>query len=232
MNTRLKREYPCTDSVMLSSSDVIRGIFEDYFSDFYTFDALEFTEEFGPTLTDKINAGFSVERDTLVVDQVSKESADVSESIDIMLERYDTLIYYVDKQFGDEPEIHKQFCTACISQIKRSNGKLLLLMEEVYNAIQNNNATLEEGGYTVEKLQEFITAKESFRKHYIEQQDALKRRPVKTAERLKLFNTIWQQIIQIHEAAKRIYRNQPEILALFDLPKGHTSTPTEPPQIN
>ncbi len=231
MNTRLKREYPCTDSVMLSSSDVIRGIYQDYFSDFSTFDSLEFTEDFGPTLTEKINAGFSVERDSLVIDQVSKESADVTNSIDICLEQYDNLIYYVDKQFGDHPEIHKQFCPASISQTKRSNGKLLLLMEEVYNAAQNNMIVLEEGGYTAEKFQSFITAKESFRKHYIEQQDALKRRPVKTAERLTLFNTIWHQIIQIHEAAKRIYRNQPEILALFDLPHRHTTTHAEPTTI-
>ncbi len=53
----------------------------------------------------------------------------------------------------------------------------------------------------------------------MEQQEALKRRPEKTSGRIEHYNTIWNSVLEIHEAAKRIFRNEPEVLALFELPK-------------
>ncbi len=228
MNTQIQRIYKCTDSVMLSSADVIRGIYHEYCTEFATFDPLEFHERFGISFTESINGGFTIERDTLVVDQQTKETAHVEECIEHCIDEYDTLLYYVEKQFKDHLEIQKQFSLHSMSTLRRAHGKLLLVLEEICIAARNNRKVLEEGGYTAEKLQSFIATKNSFRKHYIKQQDALKHRPLKTAERLTLFNSIWGYLVKIHEAAKRIYRHRPEILALFDLPTEHSSHKESP----
>ncbi len=219
MNNQKRRIYPYSDAYMLSSSELISTFYIEYYPAFATFDPILFVEGYGATLQELINTGFSVERDSLITDQVSKEGADVTTAIEIFFDNYDDLTYYVDKCFAEDLDIHKQFYHRSVSLLKKSPAELILWSEELNIATENHKDTLLASGYTEEAFTKFLAAKAEVRKHYLEQQEALKRRPEKTAERVAIFNKLWTMILEINEAAKRIYRKQPEILALFELPK-------------
>ncbi len=103
--------------------------------------------------------------------------------------------------------------------LKQGPAELILWAEELVTVVELHKEVLTGGGYAEDSFQKLISAKGEMHTHYFEQQEALKRRPEKTAERIIHYNAIWGSVVEIHEAAKRIFRNQPEILALFALPK-------------
>ncbi len=218
MENQSRRIYPYSDAFMLSSAELIATFYEEHYSLFLAFDPIRFVEGYGAILQESINRGFSAERDSLVLDQVSKEGSDVTEAIELFLEHYEDLAYYVDKCFSNEPDIQKQFHHRSISLLVKKPAELILWSEELSHATETYKEVLASSGYTEEAFLLLSNAKMEVHKHYLEQREALKRRPEKTAERVALFNTIWTIILEIHEASKRLFRKNHEIMALFDLP--------------
>ncbi len=221
MNEKLKirRGFPHPDPVMLSAAEVNNEFFTERESDFTSFDLHAFPEGIAVSMKLDIDAAHRIARDSLVIDQLAEETAEVTEKANICIDLYDDLVYFVDKSFEDHPEIENQFCYNSFNELKHSNPKLVLCLEEVLMAVDNHYPELKEVGFTPEKRDLFSEAVSSFRHEYISQQEAIKRRPEKTHERILLLNRVWANAQQIWEAAKRIYRNQPEILSLFELPK-------------
>ncbi len=100
MKDQIRRIYPYADAYMLSSSELFCTFYEEHYTRFNIFDPILFIEGYGAIFKLNITTGFSMERDSLIIDQVSKESGDVTESIELFLEQYDDLSYYVNKCLG------------------------------------------------------------------------------------------------------------------------------------
>lgn len=225
MKNQIRRIYPYADANMLSATELFYKFYVEHLALFVMFDPVLFVETYGDDFKTSIDTGFSVERDSLVTDRVSQEGAEVADSIETLLDHYDTLAYYVDKCFAQDPDIRKQFHHRTLSLLKKSPAELILWSEELCRAFDNHKAALIASGYSEDAALLLTAAKEALHKSYSEQQEALKRRPEKTAERVVIFNGIWQTVLEIHEAAKRIFRTQPEIMALFELPKQNHKRP-------
>jgi len=219
MNNQIRRIYQYSDANMLSGAELISTFYNEYYTRFSTFDPVLFIEEYGSLFQDNIKKGFSAERDSLVTDQTSKEGSDVTQAIDLFIVQYDDLTYYVNKCFSDEPDIYKQFHHRSISLLKQKPAELILWGEEVNLAVLAYQERLTISGYTNESFMALTNANDELHKHYLEQQEALKRRPEKTADRVTFYNSIWNTVLEIHQAAKRVFRSEPETMALFELPK-------------
>ena len=134
MKNQIRRIYPYADAYMLSSAELFYTFYEERYLRFNTFDPVLFIEGYGVTLKSNTDTGFSAERDSLVTEQVSKESGDVTESVELFLEQYDDLLYYVDKCFSNEPDIQKQFHHRVISDlmVRRPLPEKLWMQRSVY----------------------------------------------------------------------------------------------------
>ncbi len=230
MSLQLRRIYAYSDAVMLSVAELICKFYKEYYGKFSDFDSQLFLEGYGNEFQEAITTGYKIERDSLVTDTVSQESADVEEAIENFLDHYDDLIYYVEKTFPNDPDIQKQFHHKKLSLIKRQPAEFVLWTEEVIQAIAINEQPLLGRGYKATSILQIQGAKNRIHTHFLEQQEAIKRRPEKTQERIAHFNLIWEKVLEVHDASARVFKNEPDTAILFALPKATKTkkSPEEP----
>lgn len=89
--------------------------------------------------------------------------------------------------------------------------------DALYKAITNHRAAMEAKGFTEERLSTFVSAKENLKLKEVAQQNAVKFTEDKTAEQNALMKNIHDAIINLRNAAKSAYLENPQKLNIFQI---------------
>ncbi len=219
MSKKALRSYNLADGVMLTNAELMHKYFTERKEQFQNFDAKTFHIDYDLHFLENINLAHTSDRDSVVIDEQAKETADVKIVIDECSERYSLIKYYVKKLFKDDIHTQNQFGLNDFRNVKQNPDKMIIFLDALLPKMEEHKTTLLEAGYPEAEMVEFFDIAKQLRKERVEQKDAKNVRTQKTKERVDKLNEVWEHLVEINEAAKLLFRKEPDEAKLFSLPK-------------
>ncbi|MBN1634256.1 MAG: hypothetical protein JW917_08845 [Ignavibacteria bacterium] len=220
MAKRVVRQYTVRDDVMLDAADRFHSQYEADEADFSAWNAVMFPPAFKSDFKDKIDAARAYIRDNVVVDEQVEETVEVGEKLKECGNYFQAMKPVIESTFPNKPAIWNQFGFNDYEKARRSQGKMILFMEMLYETSEKYKTELIANGFTQLKIDAIETLKEELRAEQIEQEVAKKQRPVKTQERVTLMNAVWVEMLKINKASKAVYQGNYAKLNEYELPAG------------
>ena len=222
-----------TRKFALSYDEVItksQSIQPQYLADIAEFSAFDpsFTSEQGNELATKTNLALedsseashsaAIQRKTEELDLLRTEAA----------AKYQRLLYFVHSAFGNNKAIDNTFGRSHYAKAVRAEKEMITLLTQACKAalLDQFKTGLAEKGMPddlITSMQELATQLTTTDN---EQEMLKKQQLLVTAERIKLYNSIWDILQKINAASKILYANDPERLAIYQLYDTRTSSET------
>ncbi len=211
---QLKRNYVGSDAYMVEQSDIGKALLEDNLADFTAFDGTV-DATFVTAFAAKINAAFTVVRDSAVLSPQLQATQTVTEVMQQGRDAYNDLMYFVTKKaFKTNPLVVKEF-NGDYGKVNRTQPKFAAFLESLHTIADKYKTQLLASGCKQTLIDSIGTIATTLRTTNT-QQELLKRgRPTLTADRIAVLNTCYDTLMTVYAAAKQIYKKDPVKQAQF-----------------
>lgn len=220
MAKKVVRYFTVRDDVMLDAADRFHSQYTTDEADFAAWNAVMFPPAFNTDFKAKIDAARAYIRDYVVVDEQVEETVELGTKLKECGNYYQAMKPVIESTFPNKPAVWNQFGFNDYEKARRSQGKMILFMEMLYETSEKYKTELIANGFTQPKIDAIETLKEELRTEQIEQETAKKQRPVKTQERINLMNAVWVEMQNINKASKAVYQGNYAKLNEYELPAG------------
>jgi len=220
MATKAVRIFTVRDDVMLDAADRFHAQYLLDEADFSGWNAVMFPAAFKTDFNAKIDAARAYVRDNVVVDEQVEETKELDVKLKECRNYFQAMKPVIESTFPNKPAVWNQFGFNDYRDASKSQGKMILFMEMLYETSEKYKTELIANGFTQLKIDAIETLKEELRAEQIEQEVAKKQRPVKTQERITLMNAVWEDMLKINRASKAVYQGNYAKLNEYELPAG------------
>ncbi len=227
MKQVLRRAYPVSDDKLLVFAGVyVANIISkyEYFSDFNN---SIFHIDFPKTITDKVAKIRAIESDNFVLQSQAKETDDVVRARNLLTKLLIGTKIAIKKRFSKKSAIFNRFRTSEISTVSQSSDKLIHFTVDFIKRVEDYQTDLEMVGVGEEELNGLKDALTYLIGQREEQLAAIQNRPNLTTDRINSSNELWEILLFVKEAAYHIFKDLPEIKALFKLPSNRSGNSSD-----
>jgi hypothetical protein len=202
------------------------------FHDLFITDQVDFTAAF-PNFATPYETNFQTkidDADAVPLDsQVAADIAAISYEIEVEMEKgrkaIQILYSYVKLAFDSNPLTVEKFKRPKYSDARQSSVKMKELLERT-NALADSaefKPDLLAKGYTQGQIDELLTIMTALENKDKAQEEMMSERRDKTQERINAYNAVWNYMLEINDAAKVVFIDNPAKLWQYTL--YHTSHP-------
>jgi hypothetical protein len=211
---QLKRNFIGSDAYMVEQSDIGKALLEQNLTDFTNFDGT-LDASFVTAFAAKINAAFTVVKDSAVLSPQLKVTQDVVAVMQEGREAYADLMYFVSKKaFKTNKLVIKEF-NAKYSTANRSQPSFAAFLQTLHTTAIKYKTELLASGCKQALIDSIATIATNLRGTNT-QQELLKRgRPTLTGDRIAVLNTCYDTLMTVYAAAKQVYKKDPIKQAQF-----------------
>lgn len=220
MSSRLFRQYSLKDEKLTVLAGVTRDHYIKYQASFSSFNDVVFPEDYHDvTLAEKLTAAKTTMSDAFIVKGQAKETADVEEAKSALLKPMKVLAFVVETRFEQDPVILNEFMLNQLNSKSQNADTLIAFTKDALITVEKYNDELIESGMKPDLVDIIQQACDKLDDQRREQIEVIRSRPGITHERIEKMNDLWKELVKINKAADIIFEEQPEVKALFDLPK-------------
>jgi hypothetical protein len=209
-----KRSYIGSDAYMVEQSDIGKALLEQNLADFTAFDGT-LDASFVTAFTTKINAAFTVVKDSAVLSPQLVATQTVTETMQQGRDAYNDLMYFVTKKaFKTNPLVVKEF-NGDYGKVNRTQPKFAAFLESLHTIAGKYKTELLASGCKQPLIDSIGTIATNLRSSNTAQEVIKRGRPTLTADRIVVLNTCYDALMTVYAAANRIYKNDPVKQAQF-----------------
>lgn len=227
----MKRSFNLQDAKFMEHSEVVAATLPGDLTDFTAFDAT-ITTEFVTQLQQAIDEAKTVSPDMIVKGEIKEDTQKVEKALEDCYEDYKTIAYFVRKAFGRNEAVQSQFGKNDIQKARKSQPVMVAFMESLVKTAAKYTAELTGAGCPAELITGLADKTAVLRDSNIDQEQSKSGRPLNTQSRVEMFNNVNALLQTLHEIASIIYRDNPQKLSIYTLPKRarKASAPPETPE--
>jgi len=212
--------YNMEDAVMFQKSRTKRQLFLNLLVEFLTLDS-DFNAPFADDWLASIEASEGWETHETRQDQQGQETADVLEVMKQARDKYNQVIYFVEKAFSNRPSILQKFGADEYGEVASDQAKMVTLLSNLHKQCIDPAFTgdLTSANLTPVMIAEILTIKGNLNTEDTQQNTFIEETTVATQARHNQFNgtfSFWQKV---NAASKVVFRNDLVKLNLFLFPR-------------
>lgn len=138
-------------------------------------------------------------------------STKVAESISAGRAIYQRLLFFVRCVWADSETVLQNFGSSLYSNVGRSAPKMMTVLQLAYKnaSIPENKALLLAAGFTQADIDAINSTESALNNAYNIQQDYIQQTFIRTEERIRAFNAVWDEMVLISGASKFIFNDLP-----------------------
>jgi hypothetical protein len=207
---QIKRGYRKTDNLMLEQAQVMH---DNYVTDQALFLALspDFSVEYGTRWQEDIDAAEAVMSDTQYIDSLQIVTQTLYGHLVQGRSHYQKLAFHVRRAFAGDTAVHNYFGADKYNFNRRTVQRMRDHLLQAHNACSNPlyHATLVAKGFTLDDIELLLTIEGNLREVNRQQENLKSQRPVITKQRITTLNKPWACMVDVSEAAKIIFKEDP-----------------------
>lgn len=219
MAKKILRVYSITDPEMYEASKTKRGFFLEDKADFIIFDG-DFADPFGADWLTAISAAEGIPQDEVLDDQLTQLTAAVEAEMKICRDKFQDSKYFIEKAFPDNIPVWNEFGYNNYDSVRRVQTKLLLFMKNFHAVAEKHKVILIAAGYAQAKIDEIETVRAGLDAANLEQELFIGNLPVITQSRHSKNNSVWEIMVRVCTAGKRIFKDNFGKYQRYLLPPG------------
>jgi hypothetical protein len=218
----VKRKYNITDTEMFEQSSLKRGFFLEDKTALVAFDS-DFDDPFAADWLAKIEEAEALPSDEIIEDQLTQLTDDVDEQMDICRGKFQDSKYFIEKAFPGKPKIWNEFGFDNYRQVRNIQKDMVHFMDDFHNIAQKYKVPLIAAGYPQLTIDEIKTFRDNLHAANQAQEEFKKKQPVKTEERITVYNETWDFMVRVCSAGKIKFKSSYAKYQLYLLPPGEES---------
>ena len=227
-NNQKKRLYNGSDAYMVEQATVCKQLLADNLAAFKEFDST-LNEMFIANFEQKIDAAFTVVKDTTAITPQLEQTILIAELIKKGQDIYQDIMYFVKrKAFKSNKLKANEFGQAMYSKTKSKQADFIVFMETLNKAAIKYKPDLLAAGCQLDLIQSVEVLVDDLREQNSRQEVLKRNRPLLTSDRIDTLNECYSTLSLIFVAARQIYRRDPLKKAQFVF---HPSKKTDKPAI-
>ncbi len=213
------RVYPIADATLLTEARSQLSQYERAQESFAHFNPGIFTQSFLSSYAARVKQAESLPSDNLCIGLLAEATEKLEHARCEAVVATRLLRHFATIAFAKEPEQLNRFAFGAFQKARRQRERFRTLFDEMVRQAEALAAPLASHHYSDVHREELQRINEHIQELSAEQQSAKNRRTTHAQQRVEGLNALWTQMKQISEAAKILYRYEPERQALFALPK-------------
>lgn len=217
------RRYNVSDAEMLSEARNFTTLVTKHLPAFSGFDSQAFSSESIEVFSTTIKGAEEMPTDNVLIDIMASSTQKANETLEKCYEEVSLTKYYAKKVFRDNKPVMNQFGYNDLTKIRKSVDKMIRFMDDLIGVVKYYESELSAGGYPEGGIGELTRLRDLLKTQRDEQKVLIKERPVKTANRIDKLNEVWQNMVQINDAANILFKDNAELRKAFSLPTHSTS---------
>ncbi len=219
MSQQTRRLFSMRDDHVIVHTGVIKIHYEKYGTLFNDFNEVKFNSNYHNELEAKIIKAQNNMSDAFILKSQAKETSDVKGAMQELIKNLKKISFNVESAFIDNKVVLDEFRLNRISKFSKNTDTLIGFTKDVLITVERYRDEL-----AAEGLNDTIiaTTKEKLEKldfQRREQIEKIQTRPLRTKERIDSMNVLWKHLVELRDASNFLFDEQPEIMALFALPK-------------
>ncbi|HRI27048.1 MAG TPA: carboxypeptidase-like regulatory domain-containing protein [Chitinophagales bacterium] len=201
-----KRKFNVPDAYVVEYAKDMRNLFTADIADFAALDP-DFDAAFNAEWLVKINAAEAQLTDEIIVDVQTQYTNLVIAAMKNCQNYYQEVKFFVRKAFGDNQAIQNEFGADNYNNIRGNQPQLIEFMRDLYSVANKYAAQLDVVNFGAAKIARIKDLADALDTANQEQNNYVKGRPTLTAERIGIYNRLWDTLSLVSSAAKIIYRD-------------------------
>ncbi|MEM6735555.1 MAG: hypothetical protein AAF620_05735 [Bacteroidota bacterium] len=213
----MERKYNFKDSVLLDFADQTVLNMETDLSVFSSFDS-ELDETKVYELKKAKEECLGVGTNESVNAKKKQLAAVVKDAMNDCEVAFSTIRYFARKAFKDQPAILRQFGFEEFKRIRHDQNKMLIFFAELEKTVDQYTEKLTDKGASEEIIHNVEVRAKVLAKAIADQKNFISQQPSTTSHRAKVFNELYDRLLEISDAAEIVFIGQSERRALYSLP--------------
>lgn len=228
MSSKEVRKSKVDDDALITLARVICSHLTEYKMFFTSFDNQIFTEDYEErVLKPLISNSQNILSDKFFLKSQAKETADKEDARKVLRRRLKILEFYVMSKFANNKAILDEFLLHTVGTTYRNADALIGFTKDTLVKVETYKSELFDAGVTDTLIANIEDAKNNLNTQRRQQVETMRKRKVKTKDRINRVNRLWEELTKIQDVARILFFANPEIGALFELPKGKKSKATD-----
>ncbi len=221
------RQFQLSDDQLIVHTGVVRENFIRHNGAFAELNDIKFHPEYHTDIATTISLAKNTVSDAFNLKAQAKETADVKAVSKALEKSLRKLAFNVKSRFEDQKSIQKEFRLSAISDFTTNADTFIGYIKDVLGVVNKYQAELLEEGMKEELIATIENQLNDLNKQRREQIEAIQARPVLTKNRIDTMNALWKHLVDMRDASDIVFDEQPEIRALFALPKHNSRISSE-----
>ena len=205
MNTRI---FNFSEPVLLEHAGEIGEYLIEDLPQYTAFDP-DLNEEKRQNLLDYTNKALGLGTDSTQVGILEGKTATMKSVMQTCFKRVETLRYFVNKKFGGNEVMVRQFKFNEYNKARKSQTKLIVYMYELAKIAGNFRTDLVSAGMKEDDIAAIQTAAEALNQANTTQETGKGERVMSTSERNALLNDIYSLLMDFNRASKIVFADDP-----------------------
>lgn len=222
MGKKSLRVYSITDPEMYEASKTKRGFFLEDKPDFVAFDA-DLADPFAADWLTEISEAEAMPQDEVLDDQLTQLTAAVEKEMKSCRDKFQDSKYFIEKAFPDNIPVWNEFGYDNYDDTRRVQTKFVQFMKNFHNTAEKYKVKLIAKGYLQPKIDEIEAKRALLDAANQAQESFIGNLPVQTQERHNKNNDVWNIMVRVCTAGKRIYKDNYGKYQRYLLPPGEES---------
>lgn len=227
MNTSSARLYQLADDTVTMHGGVIKGRFIKHHLAFTNFNEVKFHDEYHNEIARKIANAAATLSDAFILKSQALATSRVDETSKKLEKNLNKVRFVVKSRFSGVKKILGEFRFNKLSEIAQHADQFIGYSKDVLIMVDKYKTELIDEGLKEDLITDIVSLIEELDCRRREQIEAIASRPVHTTNRIDTMNILWKTLVDIRDAANIIFADQPEIKALFQLPKANRNSSEE-----
>ena len=217
MTDPVVRLYNVPDSMMLSSAETAYTEYMRYQADFGKYNSRLFTADFASGFSECISTARAIEKHSAEMGIQVKNREDYDAVRTLCVDRVDDLRYFIRHAFEGDG-IYKHFGLNDFPAVSHSPDAFVMFMIGFSHSVEEYSAALTDVGCPKELITGLPDLAARLSAARVAHKDAMKAGAAHTVDRVTTYNRLWNYLVELDDAAARIYRKSSGIRQIFFLP--------------
>jgi hypothetical protein len=206
MSKKKRRKFHIPDANFIHEARVQSAVFKEDKADFINYD-LEFSDPFYDNLILLINNVSGEDDNETLIDEQMQLAAIVEKNMNRCRDKFKDAKHFIEKAFPKNKTTWEEFGYKNYGKVRKSHNGLNKFMQLFHAVSLKYSAELIAKNYTQPMIDEIETLQKALGNSICDHELFIKSRSTAAAKRISKMNDLYDLIMQICKAGKRIYKN-------------------------
>ncbi len=211
----LMRDYKGADSYLEKQSRIIHHLLESDKTELTAIDT-GLNDPFSDVFDNAIKTAESETVTAIIRAQLKQSSSGVRSAMQLCRDKYNEVMYFAQLAFKKNKTILREFgIGSAYKKATHARYEMQAFLMQLNRTANNHSAELIANGYSQAKIDDILTVRDQWLNIHSTHNDFKIARPELTAKRIAEYNTVYELMMRVINAAKLAFKNNPAKLGEY-----------------